>query len=113
MTTLEEAAALARNERGGDRRHFARRRDDPVIPRQRGHRPSPGHWRVHSGVRHQRPGKARQPARPAPGDRHVLQRLAVGGSRRTRRAGRAGRSQPWLDPERLRLLLREIYLPIA
>jgi TetR/AcrR family transcriptional regulator, transcriptional repressor for nem operon len=26
----------------GDRRHFARRRDDPVIPRQRAHRPSPG-----------------------------------------------------------------------
>lgn len=33
----------------------------------------------------------------------------MGGSRRTRRAGRAGRSQPWLDPERLRLLLREIF----
>jgi hypothetical protein len=109
VTTLEEPAALARDERGGDRRHFARRRDDPVIPRQRGHRPSPGHRRARSGVRRQRPGKARQPARPAPGDRHVPQRPAVGSSRRTRRAGRAGRSQPWPDPEPLRLLLRETF----
>jgi hypothetical protein len=107
VTTLEEAAALARNERGLV--IVATLRGDGTIQSSL----------VNAGiVPHPATGESTlafvtngpvKPARPAPGDRHVPQRLAVGSSRRTRRAGWAGRPQPWLDSERLRLLLRDIF----
>jgi hypothetical protein len=107
VTTLEEAAALARDERGLV--IVATLRGDGTIQSSlvnAGIVPHPVTGESTLAFVTIGPVKLAN-LRPAPGNRHVPQRLAVGGSRRTCRGGWAGRS--WLDPERLRLLLRETF----
>lgn len=90
MTTLEEAAALARNERGLV--IVATLRGDGTIQSSlvnAGIVPHPATGESTLAFVTNGPVKLAN-LRPAPGDRHVPQRLAVGSSRRTRRAGWAG-----------------------
>ena len=90
MTTLEEAAALARHDRGLV--VISTMRSNGTIQASacqcRCDR-SPNHGRDCPGTGHRWPDQTGQPPRPSPGDGNLPQRLAVGGGRGARRACRA------------------------
>ena len=111
MATLEQVAALAREEHGlaviSTLRADATIQSSLVNAAVMAHPLTPRRTVV--GVRDLRQGEARQPAHPAAADGDVSQRVALGGGRRHCPADRAGRSASLVDAERLRLLLREVF----